>query len=185
VTGQLIFKPLIRNSGVSLLLCFCAVFSRAQERPVLLPEEIRKLIPEKITGFTAQSKAVTRLVKVGTLSYSLAEQTFVKSRQKIKILLFDYNNALIMYSQATAKWKDMPTIENDTVVNRYIELPNCIGRESFNKSSGTSQLLLGVCDRFYLTLAAEHVELETLHLLVDLFNLAEFQRTAIDNPKSR
>lgn len=142
-------------------------------------------MPEKIEGFATQGKPITRLVKVGTLSYSLAERSFGKSKRKIKILLFDYNNALIMYSQATGKWKDLPSIESDSVVTRFIELPDCIGRESFNKANGTSQIMLGIGDRFYLTLAGEHVDLETLRSLVPLFNLADFPRTAIDNPKSR
>lgn len=167
------------------MFCLHAYLIQAQERPVLLHEEIRKLLPENIEGFAAQSKPVTRVVKIGTLSYSLAEQSFSKSKRKIKILLFDYNNALIMYSQATGKWKDMPTIESDSVISRYIELPDCIGRESFNKINNTSQILLGVCDRFYLTLAGERIELETLRSIISLFDLSKFPRTAIDNPKSR
>ncbi len=181
----LIFKRFTRTAGIFFLLRFCSILAQAQDRPILLPEEIKKLIPEKISGFTAQGKAITRLVKVGTLSYSLAEQNFIKSKRKIKILLFDYNNALIMYSQATGKWKDLPNMESDSVISRYIELPNCIGRESFNLLTGTSQILLGVCDRFYLTLSAEQMDLNTLRQLVELFNLAQFPRTTIDNPKSR
>lgn len=165
--------------------CLGLLCAQAQERPVLMPEEIVKLIPEKFPGFTAEGRAKTRLIKIGTLSYSLVERSFKKSRKKIKILLFDYNNALIMYSQATGKWKDIPDVENAFTVNRFIELPDCIGRESFNVADGTTQILLGVCDRFYLTLAGEHVDLETLRSLVPLFNLAAFPRTAIDNPKSR
>lgn len=150
-----------------------------------MPEEMKKLLPKEIEGFTTQSRPVTRLIKIGTLSYSLAEQSFSKSKRKIKILLFDYNNALIMYSQATNKWKDMPTIENDSVISRFIELNDCIGRESFNKINNTSQILLGISDRFYLTLAGERIDLETLHGIVRLFDLSQFPRTAIDNPKSR
>lgn len=158
---------------------------QAQERPVLKPEEMVSLVPAKIDGFNAEGKPKTRMVMIGTLSYSLVERSFKKSKKKIKMLLFDYNNALIMYSQATGKWKDLPTLESDSVVSRYIELPDYIGRESFNKINGTSQITLGVNDRFYLTLAGQNVNLETLRSLVGLFDLAQFPRTAIDNPKSR
>lgn len=90
-----------------------------------------------------------------------------------------------MYNQATGKWKDMPTIESDSLLTRYIEMPDYIGRESFNKINNTSQIVLGVGDRFYLTLAGERIDLETLRSIVSLFDLAQFSRTAIDNPKSR
>lgn len=133
----------------------------------------------------ADGKAKTRLVMIGTLSYSLAERSFKRRKKKIKMLLFDYNNALIMYNQATGKWKDMPTIESDSLLTRYIEMPDYIGRESFNKINNTSQIVLGVGDRFYLTLAGERIDLETLRSIVSLFDLAQFSRTAIDNPKSR
>lgn len=149
------------------------------------PEEIVSLVPAKIDGFMADGKAKTRLVMIGTLSYSLAERSFKRRKKKIKMLLFDYNNALIMYNQATGKWKDMPTIESDSLLTRYIEMPDYIGRESFNKINNTSQIVLGVGDRFYLTLAGERIDLETLRSIVSLFDLAQFSRTAIDNPKSR
>ena len=90
-----------------------------------------------------------------------------------------------MFSQATGKWKDLPTVESDSVVSRYIELPQYFGRESYNKANGTSQIIIGVNDRFYLTLEGQNVDLETLRSLVGLFDLANFPRTAIDNPKSR
>ncbi len=167
------------------MLCWYSSTLRAQERPVLMPGEIVKLVPEKIEGFKPEGKAITRLVKVGTLSYSLAEKSFRARKSKVKILLFDYNNALIMYSQATGKWNSLPSIESDSVVNRYIELPECIGRESFNKANRNSQIMLGVCDRFYLSLEGEQVDLELLHAIVKLVDLTRFPRTAIDNPKSR
>jgi hypothetical protein len=185
VTALIIRSPFFCNAFILSLFCFSALSIRAQERPVLLPEEIVTLVPAKIAGFTSDGKAKTRLIKIGTLSYSLAERSFKKSNKKIKMLLFDYNNALIMYNQATGKWKDLPTMESDSVISRFIELPEYIGRESFNKANGTSQILLGVCNRFYLTLAGQNVDLEILRGLVELFDLAAFPRTAIDNPKSR
>ncbi|MDL5050896.1 hypothetical protein QQ054_33390 [Oscillatoria amoena NRMC-F 0135] len=178
-------SPIFSIALFLLMLCSFATCTHAQDRPVLLPEEIKHLLPEKIEGFTPDGKATTRLVKIGTLSYSLVERSFRKSKSRIKILLFDYNNALIMYNQATGKWKSLPTIESDSLVSRYVELPDYIGRETSNKVNGTSQILLGVNNRFYLTLAGQQVGLEMLRSIIELVDLARFPRTAIDNPKSR
>jgi hypothetical protein len=53
---------------------------------------------------------------------------------------------------------------------------NCAGWESFNKQNKTSQLFLGICDRFFLTVTGENMELMELRKIIDEFPLEEFPK---------
>ncbi|MCI0751151.1 MAG: hypothetical protein L0Y35_04880 [Flammeovirgaceae bacterium] len=155
----------------------------AQDRPVLSPEKVIKLVPEKVKGFYQEGDTKSRMMKLGDISYSLAERSFGRSKKKIKILLFDYNNAEIMYKQATRKWKDLPKMESDSVIERSITMTNCEGWESYNKTRNTSQIFLGVCDRFFLTITGDNVDLETLRGVAALFDMTQFPNQQFDTEK--
>jgi hypothetical protein len=144
-----------------------------------------KLVPEKIKGFYVDGDAKSRLIQLGDISYSLAERSFSSNRKKIKILLFDYNNAEIQYKQATRKWKDLPPVETDTLSQQPLVLTNCEGWESYNKTNNTSQIFLGICNRFFLIISGDHVDMEMLHQVVNLFDMTSFPNPefAVENKK--
>ena len=167
------------------LLSASALACYAQGRPVLAPEKMMKLVPEKIKGFYVDGDAKSRLIQLGDISYSIAERSFSNNRKKIKILLFDYNNAEIQYTQATRKWKDLPPAETDSLSQQRLVLTNCEGWESYNKTNNSSQIFLGICQRFFLIISGDHVDIETLHQVVGLFDMTRFPNPefAVENKK--
>lgn len=147
---------------------------QAQDVALLTPTEILKLIPKRIKGFQQIIDPKAREMKIGTLTYTLCEKHFNDGKRTVKILLFDFKEPSVMYNQATSKWKSQASIESDSLVDRSVIIRNCPGWESFSKQSKTSQLLLGIADRFFLTITGENMQVNELRKVLDEFLLEEF-----------
>lgn len=147
---------------------------RSQEP--LSPHEVAKLVPNKVKGYHAEDEFKSKQMEIGTVSYSLCEKNFKSGDKNIKILLFDFKDAPIMYSQAMRKWNNSDPVESDSLILRVVKMDNCSGWESYSKQSGTSQIFLGICDRFFLNLTGEKVELEKLKEVVKEFKLDKFPK---------
>ena len=162
-----------------IMLLVYSLVGQAQvlDNKVLTAEEIQKFIPDKIKEFYLSTDPKSKLIKLGTLRYSMAEKNFSASRKRsIKILLFDYKEAPIMYNQATRKWSTFTTIESDSLILRPTAMSDCTGWESYNVRRKNSQILLGVCDRFLLTVEGTNVDLEFLKKVVEEFKFETFPR---------
>ena len=152
-----------------LFLCGWLLISlpgSSQPAEVLKAEEIVKLIPDYIKGYSLDGEAKAKLMALGTIRYSLTEKNFASGNKKIKVLLFDYKEASIMYNQATRKFNTFTPVETDSLILRSLTLTNCSGWESYNAQSKSSQILLGICDRFFLTVNGTNVPLEVLKQVV-------------------
>jgi hypothetical protein len=144
---------------------------------ILSTDQILKLIPDKIAEFYPAEEFKSKLVKLGTLRYSMAEKDFSGNRKRaIKILLFDYKEAPIMYNQATRKWSSFTTIETDSVILRPALIKDCTGWESYNVHRKNSQIMLGICDRFFLTIEGTGVDLEFLKKVVQTFEFENYPK---------
>ncbi|HEU5291822.1 MAG TPA: hypothetical protein VFU05_14330 [Cyclobacteriaceae bacterium] len=144
---------------------------------VLPPIEIIKLIPQKINGFHLSADPQSKLIKLGTLQYCMAEKNFsASSNRSIKILLFDYKEAPIMYNQATRRLTTYTNIETDAEIRRPIALNDCIGWESYDAGRKNSQILVGIFNRFYLTIEGKNVDLESLKKVFQEFKIDTFPK---------
>ena len=143
---------------------------------VLSPEEMRKLVPARVEGFREEDNIKGKLIQIGNLRYSLCEHRFSKGKQMIRVLLFDYKDAPIMYSQATRDWKNFFPVTSDTTILRPFGMEFCKGWESFNKRNNFSQIYAGICDRYFLNLTGEGVELETLKGVFNQFHFEQFPK---------
>ena len=134
----------------------------AQE--VLSPEEISKLIPDKIKGYYQPVDAQSKLMRLGTIRYSLVEKKFKSNdgRQEIRFLLFDYKEAPIMFNQATRKWSAYEPVESDSLILQSVVRENCTGWETHQVTRHTSQIMMGICERFFLLVDARDLPREAL-----------------------
>jgi hypothetical protein len=160
---------------VYLVLYVLSGTTNAQSK-VLVPEEMHQLIPHYVKEFQRSQELKGKLVTIGNLQYSVCEQSFSNPHQRIKVLLFDFKDAQIMYRQATKEWQNFSLILTDTLTRQMIAMTNCSGWQSFRKNIKTSEIYLGVCDRFFLTLTGEGVELETLKSLLNDFHFDKFPK---------
>jgi hypothetical protein len=156
----------------------CAFTTSAQSTDrILSAEKIIELIPDKIQGFTLNGESQSKVIRMGTLQYSMAEKNFTAPRkQSVKILLFDYKEAPIMFNQATRKFKTFTPVESDSLILRSVYMNDCTGWESYNIHRKNSQILLGVCNRFFLTVEGTNVDLETLKRVVQGFKIENFPK---------
>lgn len=140
---------------------------------VLSADEISKLVPTKIKGYYEDGKSRTSQMQMGNLRYSLCERKFSKNNQKIKILLFDYKEAPIMYTQAMRRWTT-PNIVTDSLVFRNITKENYTGWESYNRLSSSTQIFVGIKERYFLMISAENIDLGKLQEVLQVFTFDRY-----------
>ncbi len=167
------------------VVSFAVSQSRAQSA-VLTLEQLGELAPKKIEGYRP-TEPKGRILKIGTLSYSMIEQIFVHGKKQISILLFDYNNASVMYRQATQKWKNAEGVENDLMLDNAYELEKQPGWMHYDKANNKSQITLGIQNRFYLVLTGEGINLDVLNGIAKIFDVARFPPPDVNmnDPKYR
>jgi hypothetical protein len=161
---------------ITWVLLFLSAGFQASAQQVLMPEEIARLIPDRLRGFQLSADPKTRLVQLGNIRYSLVEKSFSSGKGVVKILLFDYKEAPIMFSQATRKWSNLSPVTTDSVVLESFSLQNCTGWETFNVRRNASQVVMGICDRFFLTIEAQNVSTETLRNILQQFRFDTFPK---------
>lgn len=164
---------------LGILFFFVLFFSNAmgQSNKALPSEKIIKLIPDKISGFYPNEEFKSKVIKLGNIQYSMAEKSFTAKRKRsIKILLFDYKEAPVMYNQVTRNWNMFTVVETDSLIVRPVVVKDCTGWETYNVRKKNSQILLGICNRFFLTIEGRGVELEVLKEVVQKINFEKFPK---------
>lgn len=158
---------------VFCFLTLVSISSLGQE--LLSPDAIAKLMPTKVKGYMQEGDLKSSTMQMGDLRYTLCERRFYKKKQSIKILLFDYKEANIMYQQAMKRWTS-PNIVTDSVVFRNISTDTYLGWESYNRKSSTTQIFLGIKDRFFLMISADNVELANLQEVLATFPFQSYPK---------
>jgi hypothetical protein len=161
------------------LVCFFVFFSvssQAQKTQTLEPSAINQLIPSKIKGYWIKGDSKSSVLTIGSLRYSLSEKVFSSRDKSIKILLFDYVEAPVMFNQSVKKWDEMQEMKTDSTsfhktVSDYGET-----WESEHAYAKRSKLMLGINNRFFLTFDAENMSLAELKEFFKNFDLEKFPK---------
>ncbi len=121
-------------------------------------EELMKYLPESIDGYE-KGEPKGESIDMNGMSYSSAHVEFTKDGDQLKVALIDYNAALSMYSMATAMWATGFKIDTSEEMAQSVGLDeNIHGWESIKKKRKDASLLLGVNDRFLITIEADSQE---------------------------
>jgi hypothetical protein len=160
-----------------VLVCWMLTFVNVQEQTTLLSErELDAFLPVSVKGYNQSGQSKGKVMKIGTLRYSLAQRTFTKGDAKIKILLFDYAEAPVMYKQATQKFETFTLQHTDSLILKPLELSNGVGWENYSMHNTSTQILLGINSRFYLTLEGENVSISELKIILEMILVERFPR---------
>ncbi len=180
--ANLSFKRLLLIVFVTI-----SVYSIRAQPAILTLEQLGELAPEKIEGYKKIEQNKGRSLKIGTLSYSMIERSFLRDKKHITIMLFDYNNASVMYRQATQKWKNAVGQETDLMLENAYELEKQPGWMQYDKARNKSQITLGIQNRFYLVLIGEGIPLPDLESIAKIFDFVRFPPSTLDitDPKFR
>ena len=117
-------------------------------------EELIKFLPESVSGYKRAEDPSGASMDMGEMSYSSAEVRFENEKgDRINITLLDYNAAYSMYSMATAMWASGFKIDTSEELGQSINLgENINGWESLRKKQKDASVVLGLGDRFFLTI---------------------------------
>jgi hypothetical protein len=157
-------------------LAFFSVVCQAQKKETLNASRIGKLIPAKVKGYSVEGDSKSSVLTIGSLRYSLSEKSFSSRDKKIKILLFDYVEAPIMFNQSVKKWQEMPELKTDSILFSSGSADHGNVWESEHPLAKRSQLRLSINDRFFLTLEAENMSMDELKEFFKNFNLDKFPK---------
>ncbi len=123
-------------------------------------EELMKYLPGSIEGYSLKGDPKGASMDMSEMSYSSAEAKYINDGgDKINISLLDYNAAYSMYSMATAMWASGFKIDTSEEYAQSINLgDNINGWESYKKKRNRASLILGLGDRFLLTIEGNNQE---------------------------
>jgi len=144
-------------------------------------EELIKFLPESVSGYEIVKEPKGASMDMGEMSYSSAEVRFENDKgDRIKIILLDYNAAYSMYSVATAMWASGFKIDTSEELGQSINLgENINGWESLRKKQKDASVVLGLGDRFLLTIEGNNQKdcefLKEVAKSMDLSKLASIE----------
>lgn len=160
-----------------ILFCLLTAPSVAQVAgPALLPQQLLQLLPERLAGYTKKKESKSGQIKIGNLTYSLAEKTFNYGKRSVKVLLFDFNGAPIMYDQAMKPWQNAEEVVTDTIRQQRFVWEGYPGWESENTHSNTAQILVAVNNRFIMSIMGEKTVLSDIHEVLHGVDVSKFPR---------
>ncbi len=121
-------------------------------------EELIKYLPESIDGYQINGEPKGASMDMQGASHSSAEVEFKnKNGNRINISLIDYNAAYSMYSMATAMWASGFKIDTSEEIAQSLNFEDNInGWESYKKKSNRANIILGLGDRFLLTIDGDN-----------------------------
>jgi hypothetical protein len=165
-----------RAIPITFLIFAALLPAVAQKSKTLSTKEISRLLPDRIKGYSPKGDAKATKVKLGTLTYSLSEKSFTKGARSFKMLLFDYAEAPVMFDQAMRKWREIGTVESDSLIFRPMDPTDSSSWESYSAAARHSQIIMGINNRFFFTLDGEKMELYELKLILLNFDFSKFPK---------
>lgn len=143
-------------------------------------KELQQYLPSgPVAGYAAEGKPEGQTVQMTGAHYSTASQDYKNAEQTLSVTLMDYNGAAAMFTAATAMMNVGMSIENDEQVMRGVDLgiPNVKAFETLDKKDRKASLVLGVADRFFVSVEAtgqDNTELvQEVAKKIDLTKLAK------------
>jgi hypothetical protein len=159
---------------ITTIILILSLAVHAQRSKVLSAQQISKLLPSKIPGYYLKGIARSSEMKIGTLTYSLCERNFAKGKRQIRILLFDYIDAPIMYQQMIRNQSNMTPVENDSIIYKPMEIAGGKGWQSVNTQANESKLILGLYERYYLSIEGDNIDFTEVMNVFNQIDLKKF-----------
>jgi hypothetical protein len=165
--------PKVKTLTIIFFVIACSTANG--QRKALSADKVGRLVPVKLKGYFSAG-AKNSSVEIGTIRYSLAERNFSRREKSIKILLFDYAEAPVMFTQAIRKWGQMNVVENDSVVFRPLVTGDSSAWESYSKVNQHYQVIMGINKRFFLTVNSDRITPEEVQQILGLFPFERYPK---------
>jgi hypothetical protein len=157
-----------------LALALPAWRAAAQGTPELLPRQLLQLLPEQLDGYNKRKETKSGHIKIGDITYSLAEKTFNQKKRSVKVLLFDFKSAPVMFDQAVKPWRNASDVLTDTIRQQRFVWEGFQGWESENPHSNTAQIFVAVNNRFIMSIMGEKAALSDIREVLHGVDVSKF-----------
>lgn len=130
---------------------------RAKGDTLAIPhQDLQKYLPNSISGYEKDGEPDGESVNMMGASFSKISQKYKKGDAEAEVSIVDYNAAYSMYGAATAVWAMGLSVDNKEESMKGVEISGAKGMESFKKSSKSASVVLGVAERFLITVEAQN-----------------------------
>lgn len=137
-------------------------------------EELIKYLPASIDGY-GMKEPDGQTMETNGMKFSSADVRFTSENGDIDIAILDYNAAMAMYSMATAMWSSGFKIDTKDELAQSVKISDkTTGWETIEKKDNDVSLVLGVSNRFLVTIEAENQE--NTDFVKELFNNSELKK---------
>lgn len=123
---------------------------------VLEQQQLAGLLPVILADYQSQGMPSSSVINLMGNRYTIAEQTYRKGEDQIKISIADYNAAYTLYNVATAIVAAGVTMDTEEQKVQEIDLgmKEIKGWEMYDKREQKAVVTLGIADRFLITIEA-------------------------------
>jgi hypothetical protein len=117
-------------------------------------KELQKYLPNSVKGYILNGDMKGQSIDMQGMSYSSAEADYKKGEDNLSIVLVDYHAAASVYQSLTMAWSMNISIDNDQEKASTTTVKGIKGYQRIDKQDNSSELILGVNERFLLTIKA-------------------------------
>ena len=119
-------------------------------------KELQKYLPASPAGYAPSGTPEGENMNMPQAHFSSASQQYLLGDKTLKVALVDYNAAAPLFMASTAMMNSGLSMEDDSQLLRGVDLglPNTKGIETLDKKDHKATVVLGVADRFLVTVEA-------------------------------
>ncbi|QQS29402.1 MAG: hypothetical protein IPM47_00155 [Sphingobacteriales bacterium] len=121
-------------------------------------DKLKEFLPKAIRDFTPDGDPKGQSMTMQAYSFSTTEQEYKSpDGSELNIILHDYNGLPQLYGMATMMLKSKMTYENDeqSVKTLNLGIDGVGAMETYGKKNKEAQLVIGVGERFFITMTAK------------------------------
>ncbi len=144
----------MKNLLLLTLFNLCIVTGFAQDKAIHY-SELQKYLPSELMGYSHSSDPDGSSFEMNGMSYSTAIQKYGKGDSEMDITIIDYHGALTMYSAASMAWSTGMSFEDADQKAEGTEIDGFKGWQVYDKKDKTTQLMIGVKDRYLVTIETQ------------------------------
>jgi hypothetical protein len=123
-------------------------------------KELQSFLPADIAGYSTSDDPTGSTMSMPGMSYSVSEQRYSHDDDYVKVNIMDYNGAYGLYAGAIAVYGSGFSMEDENEKMQGIELgiTDVKGWEVIRKKEKKATVLLGIGERFFVTVEANNQE---------------------------
>jgi len=112
-------------------------------------------IPESIKGYSQDGDPDGMNMDMNGMAWASATRNFSNGDKNMSITIVDYHGAASMYTGFAMAWGNSMHFENESSIAGTTTVDGFPGVENYDKKEKSSSLILGVNERYYLSIQVD------------------------------